>query len=916
MQCAHGVPRRPPRRKRPSLCGSLVRRCLPYSLFGRALHFKGTPARRCCVRALLGVLVLLLTLLICLLFHLFVVENATVSKHLHLRRTMVQPTVKEISVPLESASPEEVQAVKRSLRSLSPRTTGPVPRLRQNGFLSTYFDLEERALPPLTTSALNAWFAHNESHTGLAESVLLQHVGENTSATAAAHEQTEGKEFFKLLAFLYPPSQQQGYYREALNDILGFGTRVGGTKREPLLHHLLNEGLGRDYYNAEQHRYRSAPHLSQKGVELLEKAASAWPSSPDFTSSAAATADHQNDHNRQADHVAGWRWSLMWDNFSTAIPISVEGQGSPALVDLKTLVFQFPGGSQFRRKKTALSHPQDVFVGRRTNLSAIPEDYRAMMFFGESHLNVSEDAYVQETFIDEGITPAPGLYLPKLKQGKPGTKAEIHTPGRPVPLKPMLSFPVAEPVSRQPIQHAVYAAHWDSMLTSKFRFLGACDSAVPMVYLLRTIKNIAILTDVAEALTESYKAERVGPGDTLADGVAVPGLTTTFRRSTTEAEVRGRLARLLSPAHHALLFHYLFALPYTVGHNDPPAEADNTHYNYPHEIEVDVRRWLDWVQHLPALSIVFFDAEEAFKKWAGDDHTYGSRHLAQRWREFTTAMQTRYSGGPQSLFDTVDLFALYDLMGTAGTSFHNLYPTQSGIYYAALVQKEREKRQRAFRDTSSITAELLWRVIAQTHNEEGAKATTWTDKYVRQLGLSVDVAIAALSKQYVTNLLATPSSRPTVEALPRSWLLYGSPHEMLTLHRISLADFQSIYHDMGAVASARQYDSLNPTTVKSPDFDSYKSLQMLNTNIFFTPSHVALLRRASTDPVLEDDHLHWLDTQRVLHLISFPFPNSWHEESDDGRDIHDGTTVDLANVLWSTILELGHYWTGEEEDSA
>jgi hypothetical protein len=873
------------------------------------------------VRVLLVLVALLLAVLCLLLGHLFVAESETVAALLHLSDDTITPS-ETISMTLESARPEEVQAVKAGLKKFTPRTSGPMPRSRLNGFRSTYFDLEERALPSLTKSTLEAWFAAaslspSATLADVPEEVLIQHAWRSNASTTTAtvpHDGTtdntdEDVDFFGMLAFLYPPSQQQRYYRTALNDILGFGTRVGGTNREPLLRHLLHEGLGRAYFNAEQRTYLNPAHLSKKGVELLAKSASAWPSAPNFTSASpdpdhpAAAADVDDN-----DRVAGWRWSLKWDNFSTAIPIAVAGQGGSSTVSLQNLVFQFPGGTQFRRKKAEVRSPKDVFVGQPAQPRRDTAKERVALFPEEFHpLDGTGEVYSQERLVGSGRDSQKKLYVPEMQRGVPGTKAEISTPGRAVPLKPSLSTQVAQPVSRQPVQHAVYAAHWDSMWRSDFRFLGACDSAVPMVYLLRTMRNIAVLTDVAEVLTASYREEN--------STGAVPGVTATFRESTTEAEVRARLATLLSPAHHALLYQYFFARPYTIGGDgfSVPSPEDASAINHPNEVEVDVRMWLDWVQHLPVLSFVFFDAEEAFLKWAGDDNTYGSRHLAQRWRATTTAAQTRYSGGPQSLFDTVDLFALYDLMGTAGTAFLNSYPTQSGIYYAALAQREAERRRRAFLDSSAITAELLWRVLGSVDHDkrgkaEAAAAATPTDVYVRQLGTSPDVALAALAQQHVTKVLANSWTRPSREVLPRSWLLYGTPHEMLTLHRISLQEFRTSYQGVGALASFRQYDSVAKDAVLRRDFDPYAYLASSNENIFFPPARVFLWRRRPTDDVLQDDQLHWLDTQRVLHLIAYPFPLSWHTVNDDGRDIHDGTTVDLANVLWSTVLELGHYW--------
>lgn len=921
MRYADGRPRRPPRpgqRSSLSLFQQVVRRCLPWLFLRRALYLEGSPVRRCCVRLLLLLVFLLLNLLVFLFCYLLIAQNETTVMNQHLSEPIAVPKEPRPYLSLESASPAERHAIQKSLNKFVPRTTGPEPHPRYSGFLSTYFDLEERALPTLTKAALEAWFAHTAPTAVVAEEVLLQHAWPNASAPTVPQDATtadeEEEDFYRLLAFLFPPAQQQRYYRTALNEILGFGTRVGGTAREPLLHHLLREGLGRACYDAERGRYRRAPHLSAKAVELLEKAAPTWPAAPHFAVA------------RDDTRVAGWRWSLMWDNFSTTIPIPVKGHApsTSAAVSMQNFVFQFPGGSQFRRKRAAVVDQRDVFVGCHTRPNRSRSAVRSELMTSEFHpLDGTVDVYEQETFVKPGHRPTQQVYLPQLRREMPGTKVPITTPGRPVPLKPSLSTQVAQPVSRQPVQHAVYAAHWDSMRQSDIRFLGACDSAVPMVYLLRAIKNIAVLTDAAEALTEAYKAERHG-----ADGVAaVPGLTATFRASTTEAEVRTRLAELLSPAHHALLFQYALARPYVIGGEGPNnhSSGDPGARNYPSAVQVDVRMWLDWVQHLPALSFVFFDGEEAFEEWKDNDHTYGSRHLAQRWRAVTTATQTRYSGGPQSLFDTVDLFALYDLMGTAGTTFHNLFPTQSGIYYAALAQREKAMRRRAFDDASAVTAELLWRVLGSSHVKEekeerdlaatgmtaAAATSSAADGYVRQLGANVDVAVAALAPQHVAKLLANALSRPSRETLPRPWLLYGTPHEMLTLHRISLIHFQSTHGGTGDLASLRLYDSLYPEVVQQAGFDPYNYLLFSNGNIFFPSSSATLRRHQHTDPVVEDDHLHWLDTQRVLHLISVPFPESWHKESDDGRDIHDGTTVDLGNVLWSTVLELGHYWTGE-----
>jgi glutaminyl-peptide cyclotransferase len=39
--------------------------------------------------------------------------------------------------------------------------------------------------------------------------------------------------------------------------------------------------------------------------------------------------------------------------------------------------------------------------------------------------------------------------------------------------------------------------------------------------------------------------------------------------------------------------------------------------------------------------VVFFDGEEAVKEWSGADHTYGSRHLAEKWMQDGTARRIK-----------------------------------------------------------------------------------------------------------------------------------------------------------------------------------------------------------------------------------------------------------------------------------
>ncbi|CAJ1016763.1 putative Peptidase family M28 [Leishmania utingensis] len=879
------------RREESPLWHSLLKRCLP------CLNLRWTRPRTM-RRILMGILISLIATLISLIGLLAYLvwmssDSNTPLEPAPAKSTHAPGMMPEVGVQ----SPFTENAVNDA--ALREREEAMVRKWRDNGFRPTYWEVERRTLPRLTKKALESWFEHgSRTPVDVAEDVLTAH------AWDAVDSDDADADFFDSLAFLYPPAQQRRYYRAAMDAILRYGPRIGGTKRDALLHHLVDEGLGRRRFDAAQHAYHPAPpHLSPRGQELLEKAATSWPGAPHLT---AAPQDEA------VGREPGWRWSLSWDNFTAEIPIRIEGKSR---VEMQNLVFQFPGGSQFRRKQAAAAtgskDPVDEFVGAVPNRRRTRADDRKDVLEAEYHPAdmTGETVYSQENFLRQAQDGIPLYPRPALERGVPGTRVVLSpdAKGERVPLKPSLSARAAEPATQQPMKHVVLAAHWDSKYFADFPFLAACDSAIPVVFLLRIIKNIAVLTDAAEALTESYKAQRTSAAGGDAASV-IPGLTSTFLNSTTVTEVRERLASLLSPAHHALLYQYFFARPYSVGDEQQNFASEHMQ-NHPTKAQVDVRMWLDWVQHLPIISVILFDGEEAYKHWARDDNTYGSRHLARQWRSTPSVMRTRYSDGPQSLYDSVDLFALYDLMGPAGTTFKNTYPTQSGIFYAGLAQRETELRRRAMRYSSAISAELLWRYHEASALPQ-AEARVKADSFLRLLGPSPHAAVAAINAAYRRRLLVNNESRPSVVSLPRSWLMYGAPHEMLTLHSVArtLHDVRSIEH----FEDLRVYNRLRREVAAESDFNAEEYLNIVNHNVFFSPSHQEDVRRSRDTFVVEDDHKHWLDTQRVLHLIPVPFPKSWHTEKDDGSDVHDGTTTDLAGLLWSTVLELGDYWTRKE----
>ena len=56
------------------------------------------------------------------------------------------------------------------------------------------------------------------------------------------------------------------------------------------------------------------------------------------------------------------------------------------------------------------------------------------------------------------------------------------------------------------------------------------------------------------------------------------------------------------------------------------------------------------------VQLVLFDGEEAFVQWSATDSLYGSRHLAEKWKDE---------------IDTIDLFILLDLIGAPDMTILN-----------------------------------------------------------------------------------------------------------------------------------------------------------------------------------------------------------------------------------------------------
>ncbi|KEG08813.1 glutaminyl cyclase [Trypanosoma grayi] len=407
---------------------------------------------------------------------------------------------------------------------------------------------------------------------------------------------------------------------------------------------------------------------------------------------------------------------------------------------------------------------------------------------------------------------------------KAGTRKEKLSKQRP-------SFAAAggRKLAGEQLEHVVLAAHWDSKHYTGFDFLGACDSAVPVVYLLETMRLIAVLADTAAVMTAAAEASK----------------------AVESGDVCRRLRDALSPAYRAVLRYHYADDAETINCLHGGSAGDGREWVRNASSGVHGGEWLrllHLVMHLPAITVVFFDGEEAFVEWRGTDHTYGSRHLAQRWKAARSWSATAAAEDAPSRFDFIDLFVLYDLMGTPGTQFHNYFPDQSGMAFALLAEVEQSHR---------VRAERLLRLELQAR-EEGRTCTPH---------------------------------------LPELWCRHGPPHDMYTLYGLARV-FGPLQH---------RTDLAQLWVPPTPGGSSSSSSN--NNNIFFP-----FWQKSAQGPTLqasfgvEDDHIHWMETQRVLHVIPLPFPPSWHTARDDGSELDGGTIVDLFRVLVEFTLRLGEGW--------
>jgi len=81
-------------------------------------------------------------------------------------------------------------------------------------------------------------------------------------------------------------------------------------------------------------------------------------------------------------------------------------------------------------------------------------------------------------------------------------------------------------------------------------------------------------------------------------------------------------------------------------------------------ILLQLARTIARTPHKDTIWIVWLDGEESLVQWSGDDHTYGSRHLARKWKADGTAPSILALINVDMIGDS-DLSLLYEMNSTA-----------------------------------------------------------------------------------------------------------------------------------------------------------------------------------------------------------------------------------------------------------
>lgn len=108
---------------------------------------------------------------------------------------------------------------------------------------------------------------------------------------------------------------------------------------------------------------------------------------------------------------------------------------------------------------------------------------------------------------------------------------------------------------------------------------------------------------------------------------------------------------------------------------------------------------------------VFFDGEEAFVAFDGNDGLYGSTHLAAKWDNST------FSGNFSEL-DRICLFVLLDLIGAASPKFYSYYNNHDLLPYAGDRNKYYDVAMKLEQDLEALFPSNLTTMFTGIHSSQ------------------------------------------------------------------------------------------------------------------------------------------------------------------------------------------------------
>eukprot|EP00796_Vickermania_ingenoplastis_P011884 gene11884-8169_t len=711
----------------------------------------------------------------------------------------------------------------------------------------------------------------------------IKHEGDDHEAQQRAASSVPGMGFVSL----WPGAFQLAYWKLQVHTFLGLGPRVAGTNRSDVrtvltrpLHSLLHDELSSSFAAGKSSSEEATsgrplhPSLSSEGVRLAQR----WRSLMDDRNASArchAWSTQAVEQRRVSASVAsGMRWILEVDTFDTCIPVDLAAAPTSSAETGSGLSSCSASPSGFSKVAT-----MENFIfhlpSTPTIAGAAAADHLSELYPFSRWISHRRQQKLKE------------VHKKALKSLK--TKKPIASPGR--RSDPQDPLAAVEDLQRDAAQHVVLAAHWDTKLQPN-GMLGAVDSATSLLMLRQWMQEVQwwrelsalVRTALAETkVQDENEGEVVGESEACAAQLEV--LTSgSLLDLTTESEVRALLQRLLSAEDAALLLEYAFPMGIAEAYEATSTGGARRHRPY---AGYSLLQWLAAAEALPSLSVLFLDGEEAFVKWDDHDHTYGSRHLADVWRQkeweppssllHETAPHAGYknssaaSAPPHSTwYDSIDTFVLLDLVaGSDEAVYRNLFPDTSGHLYQRLVDGENRRRRTRKRFT-------FLREVQRNGGEGGGDDSPGVE------------------------LRHSPSA-------PSSWAAYGVP---------------SLWHQDSHAVQCHADGSTTFISSKSatrcPDYFSVQEGSRPRDRPLF-----------STEKLLvEDDHMHWLEAGRrrdsggeadnasasagplrvgdmsvaMLHLIALPFPAQWHTPLDDALHVSYDQMVNFYQLFLSFLL--------------